>query len=100
MSDHRKRPQPYTLNHWVVGSIPTRCILKIRDLQKSNKLSATACATVQHEKHIQADLGSTSLPKRTSQRLLRSALRWRPEQMDKSEDQGLRRRQTPVAQTP
>ena len=25
MSDHRKRPKPYTLNHWVVGSIPTRC---------------------------------------------------------------------------
>ena len=25
MSDHRERPKPYTLNHWVVGSIPTRC---------------------------------------------------------------------------
>jgi hypothetical protein len=25
MSDHRNPPQPYTLNHWVVGSIPTRC---------------------------------------------------------------------------
>jgi hypothetical protein len=25
MSDHRKRPKPYTLNHWVVGSILTRC---------------------------------------------------------------------------
>src|SRR5262249_43050048 len=24
MSDHRKRPKPYTLNHWVAGSIPTR----------------------------------------------------------------------------
>jgi hypothetical protein len=22
-----------TLNHWVVGSIPTRCTLKIKDLQ-------------------------------------------------------------------
>src|SRR5690349_19886490 len=27
MSDHRKPSQPYTLNHWVVGSIPTRYIL-------------------------------------------------------------------------
>jgi hypothetical protein len=23
--DHRNRRNPYTLNHWVVGSIPTRC---------------------------------------------------------------------------
>src|SRR5260370_22830801 len=25
MSGHRKRPKPYTLNHWVVGLISTQC---------------------------------------------------------------------------
>jgi hypothetical protein len=26
-----------TLNHWVVGSIPTRCTLKIKDLQNEHE---------------------------------------------------------------
>jgi hypothetical protein len=29
MSVHTKRPKPYTLNHWVVGSIPTRCMPEV-----------------------------------------------------------------------
>jgi len=36
MPDHRKRPQPYTLNHWVVGSIPTRCKCPIRNMLQDN----------------------------------------------------------------
>jgi hypothetical protein len=28
---HTKRRKPYTLNHWVVGSIPTRCMLHLKN---------------------------------------------------------------------
>jgi len=44
ISDLREHPDPYTLNHWVVGSIPTRCMLRREnDLRVKVPVNSSCC---------------------------------------------------------